>query len=35
MTLQTTRLSTVIGMAETITRGILDILPCEPIIQTL
>lgn len=35
LTLQTTRLSTVISLADTITQGILDALPNERIIQTL
>lgn len=35
LTLQTTRLSTVISLADTITQGILDILPEGKIIQTL
>lgn len=35
MTLQTTRLSTVIALADTITTGILDIFPVQAITQTL
>lgn len=35
LTLQTTRLSTVISLADTITRGILDIMPQNELIQTL
>lgn len=35
LTLQTTRLSTVISLADVITQGILDVLPEEKLIQTL
>ncbi|MDC7291509.1 spore protease YyaC [Blautia schinkii] len=35
LTLQTTRLSTVISLADTITEGILDVIPTERLIQTL
>lgn len=35
LTLQTTRLSTVMYLADTITQGILDIFPKECVIQTL
>lgn len=35
LTLQTTRLSTVISLADTITEGILDVIPAERLIQML